>query len=99
MRTLCHGICAASGKVGALLAAVLFNYLPRDVDLFTVCGYTSLLAFIITVITIPDTTGMDLLEIDRKWRMTIEGRQNDYDGPANDSKYTSIYERYRKANF
>ena len=95
MRTLCHGICAASGKVGALIAAVVFNFLERDVDLFLLSGYASFLACIISVWTIPETTGLDLLEIDRKWRMTLEGRKKDYTGAANHPKFLSMYERHK----
>lgn len=94
MRTLCHGICAAAGKLGALVAAILFNYLESDADLFYICGYASFLACIITAITIPDTTGMDLLEIDRKWRATRDGKATEYDGPANHASYLSWYERH-----
>jgi hypothetical protein len=95
MRTLCHGICAASGKVGALIAAVMFNFLQRDADLFLLSGYTSFLACIITVWTIPETVGLDLLEIDRKWRMTLDGRKKDYTGPANHPDHLSMYERWK----
>jgi MFS family permease len=95
MRTLCHGICAASGKVGALVAAVLFNLLKRDVDLFLMCGYASFLACFITIWTIPETAGMDLLETDRKWRMTLEGRKKDYTGAANHPNHLSMYERWK----
>jgi MFS family permease len=93
-RTLCHGICAASGKVGALIAAILFHYIKRDSDLFLFCGFASFAACLITIWSIPETTGLDLLEIDKKWRMTIEGRKDDYRGPANDSHYLSFYERF-----
>jgi hypothetical protein len=95
MRTLCHGICAASGKVGALIAAVMFNFMQQDADLFLLSGYTSFLACIITVWTIPETVGLDLLEIDRKWRMTLEGRKKDYTGPANHPDHLSMYERWK----
>ena len=92
-RTFCHGICAASGKVGALIAAVLFNFLERDVDLFLICGYASFFACLITVWTIPETNSLDLLEVDRKWRMTLEGRKGEYSGAANHPDYLSMYER------
>eukprot|EP00980_Cylindrotheca_fusiformis_P015148 scaffold4183_cov137-Cylindrotheca_fusiformis.AAC.11 len=95
MRTLCHGICAAAGKIGALTAAVLFNFLKRDVDLFYICGYASFLACAITAITIPDTTGMDLLETDHKWRLASHGRLAEYDGAANHPNYVSMYERHQ----
>ena len=92
MRTMCHGICAASGKIGALAAAVLFNWIS-DVDMFLVSGYASFAALIVTFWAIPETLGLDLYELDRKWRMILDGRKADYVGAANDPKYLSFYER------
>jgi MFS family permease len=92
-RTLCHGTSAAAGKFGALIAAFLFNFLNNDADLFLMCGYASFIACLLTFFTIPDTTNMDLLEIDRKWRMAANGVDENYNGPANDPRFLSFYER------
>jgi len=92
MRTLCHGIAAASGKVGALMAAVMFNHV-KDLDMFLLSGYASFAACAITFWTIPETSGLDLYEVDRKWRMILDGRKAEYEGEANSSKYLSYYER------
>jgi hypothetical protein len=92
MRTFCHGISAASGKLGALLAAVLFNYLSQ-LDMFMLSGYASFAACAITLWALPDTTGLDLYETDRKWRMTLAGRQAEYQGDASNPKYLSYFER------
>ena len=118
MRTFCHGICAASGKIGALLSgscllfsvsfsilfvwtlnlsalpiAILFPYFNTDTELFLCCCICSFIGCAITVWTIPDTTGMDLLEIDKKWRMITTGCESDYNGQANYPIYLSVYER------
>lgn len=95
-RTLCHGICAASGKLGALIAAVLFHHVPNDADMFLISGYASFAACLISIWTIPEMTGLNLLELDVKWRMTLEGRKGDYRGPANHPDHLSMYERWRK---
>jgi hypothetical protein len=92
MRTMCHGIAAASGKVGALTAAVLFNYVD-DLDMFLLSGYASFAAAAVTFWTIPETTGLDLYETDRKWRMILNGRKGEYVGAANHPKFLSLYER------
>eukprot|EP00592_Proboscia_alata_P017994 CAMPEP_0194414700 /NCGR_PEP_ID=MMETSP0176-20130528/13414_1 /TAXON_ID=216777 /ORGANISM="Proboscia alata, Strain PI-D3" /LENGTH=633 /DNA_ID=CAMNT_0039218899 /DNA_START=18 /DNA_END=1919 /DNA_ORIENTATION=- len=92
VRTMCHGISAASGKIGALVAAVLFNHLD-DSHLFLISGYCCFLACIISLITIPDTTSLDLCEQDKRWRMIMQGRGHDYVGPAIDPNYLSFYER------
>ena len=92
MRTFCHGICAASGKLGALTAAILFNFMS-DMDMFLISGYASFAACAITIWAIPETTGLDLYEIDRKWRMILDGRRQQYEGAANNPMYMSFYER------
>jgi MFS family permease len=92
VRTVCHGVAAASGKLGALLAAVLFNYVS-ELDMFLLSGYASLMACAVTMWTIPETLGLDLFEIDRKWRMTLDGRKGEYQGDAIHPKYLSYYEQ------
>eukprot|EP00548_Thalassiothrix_antarctica_P008441 CAMPEP_0194136946 /NCGR_PEP_ID=MMETSP0152-20130528/6880_1 /TAXON_ID=1049557 /ORGANISM="Thalassiothrix antarctica, Strain L6-D1" /LENGTH=257 /DNA_ID=CAMNT_0038833779 /DNA_START=925 /DNA_END=1695 /DNA_ORIENTATION=- len=75
-RTLCHGIAAASGKVGALFAAMFFHRLPRTDTMFLVCGYLSFLACCITFYTIPNnddngkannTKDDPMDQLDREW--------------------------------
>eukprot|EP00956_Cyclotella_meneghiniana_P016193 scaffold25473_cov53-Cyclotella_meneghiniana.AAC.3 len=96
MRTMCHGISASSGKLGALIASVLFNFISEK-QLFLCSGYASFIACCITFITIPETTTLDLYEIDKQWRMILDGRKFDYEGPANDVKHLSFYERNQHA--
>lgn len=93
MRTFCHGVSAASGKLGALVAAISFNYLSA-MDMFLFAGYASFAACVITLWGIPETSGLDLYEIDRKWRLIIEGRKRDYEGDADNPKYLSYHERH-----
>ena len=76
MRTMCHGISASAGKIGALIAAVLFNYATES-DLFLISGYASFAACIVTFVTIPETTTLDLLELDRRWRMILAGQKSE----------------------
>jgi hypothetical protein len=92
LRTMCHGISGASGKVGTLAAAVLFHRISAD-DMFLVSGYACFAALAVTIWTIPESTGLDLHELDRKWIMILEGRKGEYIGAANDPKHLSIYER------
>ena len=95
MRTFCHGISAASGKMGALFAAILFNFIDEDLKLFLISGYASVLAALVSVWAIPDTTEMNILELDRKWRMTLAGKKYLYKGVANHPKHWSMYEKLR----
>jgi MFS family permease len=91
IRTMCHGIAASSGKVGALISAILFNYLD-EISLFYVSGYCSFVACAITFLTIPETVSLDLKELDRHWRSLREGEQQTYSGPATQPEFMSVYE-------
>ena len=92
MRTMCHGISASAGKLGALIASILFNFISEK-QLFLFSGYASFLACCITFITIPETTTLDLYEIDKQWRMIVDNKKFDYEGSATDPKHLSFYER------
>jgi MFS family permease len=94
MRTVCHGISAASGKLGALMAAVAFHHVS-DMDMFLLSGYASLTACAITFWLIPETTSLDLYETDRRWRLILDGRKGEYEGEANHARFLSFYERYK----
>ena len=95
MRTMCHGIAAASGKAGALLAAILFSRVKTTTNLFLWSGYASFIAAVLTFMCIPETTDLDLYETDRRWHMILEGRKADYVGQATLPKYLSFYERQK----
>jgi hypothetical protein len=98
MRTLCHGVAAASGKVGALIAAIAFHYMD-GADMFLLSGYASFAACVVTFWTIPDVTTLDLYELDRQWRLTLEGRRSEYVGDANKPEYLSHYERTQRGMY
>ena len=95
-RTYCHGVCAASGKIGALVAAVIFHFVGTGDDgafLFYLCGFAGVLGAAVTFLFVPETAGLDLLELDLQWNLLLEG-QRSYDGPAANEVYLSPYERY-----
>ena len=95
VRTSCHGVAASAGKAGALVAAVFFPLLNSDLDMFLLSGYASLMASAVTLWTIPETTGLDLNELDRKWWLMLQGRRTEYQGPANHPRFLSQWERHR----
>ena len=79
-RTYCHGVCAAAGKVGALMAAVMFHNFSAagessssssPENLFFISGGTSFLAALVTHWFIPETSGLDLLELDVQWKCLL----------------------------
>ena len=96
-RTYCHGVCAASGKIGALIAAIFFHFVGSADDgssLFYLCGFAGVLGAVVTQIFVPETAGLDLLELDLQWSLLLGGEES-YDGPAIDKDHLSLYERYR----
>jgi len=94
LRTMSHGISAAAGKAGALVAAILFNFVTEK-NLFLISGYCSFVGMVVTWITIPETCTLDLYELDKKWQCMLNGRLNDYYGEANDLRHLSLIERWR----
>ncbi|KAK1741598.1 inorganic phosphate transporter [Skeletonema marinoi] len=96
MRTVCHGISASAGKLGALIASILFTFAKTDNALFLISGYTSFAAAIFTFLTIPDLTTLDLYEIDKQWRMILNGSEYEYDGAAVNPRHLSYLEWRKK---
>ncbi|KAL3815992.1 hypothetical protein ACHAXA_005201, partial [Cyclostephanos tholiformis] len=86
MLTICHGISAASGKLGAIIASILFHYLSVC-DLFLLSGCASLAAAGLTFLTLPETTTLDLHEIDKQWANSLSGAEPRYEGPAIDPRH------------
>ena len=100
LRTICHGVAAASGKLGALIATIVFHQISKDVDLFLLSGYTSFFAAAITYWFIPETLGHDLKENDKHWEHVIatymDRSSREHICNANDNQnlsYLSVYER------
>ncbi|ETI29221.1 hypothetical protein G647_01674 [Cladophialophora carrionii CBS 160.54] len=92
VRGTAHGISAAVGKLGALAATVLYNYIGGRTK-FWVVSWFGLIGFILTMLFIPDTTGLDLREQERYWHFVGEGRPQDYHGIAVHPRHLSWYER------
>jgi hypothetical protein len=92
VRSTAHGVSAAVGKLGALAATVLYNYIGSRTK-FWVVSWFGLIGFVLTVLFVPDTTGLDLREQERYWQFVREGRQADYHGIAVHPRHLSWYER------
>lgn len=91
VRATAHGVSAAVGKLGALVATVLYNYIGARTK-FWVVSWFGLIGFILTIIFIPDTTGLDLRKQERYWQYVREGRENDYHGIAIHPRHLSLFE-------
>lgn len=92
VRATAHGFSAACGKLGALTAAVLYNYIDTQTK-FYVVPWFGLAGVLLTVVFMPDTTGLDLKEQERRWAFIRAGREKDYHGVAVHPKHLSLWER------
>jgi MFS family permease len=94
IRATAHGFSAAVGKLGALTAAILYNYITTQ-QIFKVVPWFGLAGAILTFLFLPDTTGLDLKEQERRWSYIRAGREDDYHGIAIHPKHLSLWERFR----
>ncbi|KAF2498355.1 MFS phosphate transporter [Lophium mytilinum] len=94
IRATAHGFSAAVGKLGALTAAVLYNYITTK-QKFYVVPWFGLAGALLTWLFLPDTTGLDLKEQERRWSYIRAGREEDYHGIAIHPKHLSLWERIR----
>lgn len=94
VRATAHGFSAACGKLGALTAAVMYNYITTE-QKFHVVPWFGLAGMILTIFFLPDTTGLDLKEQERRWAYIRSGRENEYHGVAVHPKHLSLWERFR----
>ncbi|PRW58781.1 proton phosphate symporter [Chlorella sorokiniana] len=94
VRSFFHGMSAAAGKVGALVAAAAFSHISARAA-FYASSAAGLAGFILTALFLPDTTGLDLHEIDRMNRYLLEGHLRNYHGEAVNPRYLSLFERWR----
>ncbi|KAJ5235673.1 uncharacterized protein N7469_004841 [Penicillium citrinum] len=93
IRGTAHGISAAAGKLGALIIAVVGSYTSTQQQ-FYIVPWFGLAGALITWLFLPDTTGLDLREQERRWQFIREGREHEYHGPAIHSKHLSVWERW-----
>lgn len=92
VRASAHGFSAAVGKLGALTAAVLYSYIDNQTK-FLVVPWFGLAGFIVTLVFLPDTTGLDLKEQERRWAYIRAGREHEYHGVAIHPRHLSLWER------
>ncbi|KAF3038450.1 hypothetical protein E8E12_001637 [Didymella heteroderae] len=94
VRATAHGFSAAAGKAGALLASILYNYIDTQTKFYFVPWF-GLIGALLTWVFLPDTTGLDLKEQERRWACIRAGREHDYHGIAIHWKHLSWWERMR----
>ncbi|KZZ94803.1 Major facilitator superfamily domain, general substrate transporter [Moelleriella libera RCEF 2490] len=94
IRATAHGFSACIGKSGALLASVLYQYID-DQTKFYVVPWFGLAGMVLTWAFLPDTTGLDLKEQERRWTYIRDGRAAEYHGIAVHPRHLSRWERIR----
>ncbi|KAL7419464.1 hypothetical protein Q5752_006302 [Cryptotrichosporon argae] len=94
VRATAHGLSAASGKLGALMPAIIYNYVSDVQTRFYIVFPFAFAGWAVTLLFIPDTTGLDLREQDRYWAYVREGRAADYHGIAVHPRHLSYFERF-----
>src|SRR3954454_13480947 len=90
IRATAHGFSAAVGKLGALFASILYNYIDTQTK-FYVVPWFGLAGMVMTYLWLPDTTGLDLKEQERRFAYLREGREHEYHGIAVHPKHLSFW--------
>jgi Sugar (and other) transporter len=94
VRATAHGFSAVTGKLGALLASILYNYIDTQTKFYVVTWF-GLAGVLLTYLFLPDTTGLDLKEQERRWAYIRVGRETEYHGVAVHPRHLSLWERWR----
>lgn len=94
IRASAHGMSAAWGKLGALVTAILGSYTTVQ-QRFYIVPWFGLAGMVVTFFFLPDTTGLDLKEQERRWWYIRQGRENEYHGVAIHPQHLSLWERFR----
>jgi len=95
LRSTCHGISAFAGKLGALLATIVFSYVSIS-WIFFITAITSVVALVFTWIFSVDLTHVSLSEHDAQLELFLEGQPEKYMGRLNKDEHLSNYERWTK---
>ncbi|KPM38122.1 hypothetical protein AK830_g8435 [Neonectria ditissima] len=94
VRATAHGFAACIGKSGALLASVLYNYIDTETK-FRVVPWFGLAGMLLTWLFLPDTTGLDLKEQERRWNYIRQDKSEEYHGVAVNPAHLSLWENLR----
>lgn len=90
VRTTAHGMSAGFAKLGALWAAVWFNYLSKRLQFWLTASF-NIGGFALTLLFMPDPLRVSLTEVDRRWSYIRAGKE--YHGEAVNPWNLSMFER------
>jgi hypothetical protein len=74
-----------------LAPAILYHYIDNHTK-FWVVTWFGLAGWVLTILFVPDTTGLDLREQERYWIFVAAGRAGDYHGVAVHKRHLSMWE-------
>jgi hypothetical protein len=93
VRAKAHGASAAAGKLGALVATIVFASLtPKEI--FIACAGVGAAGAALTFFLLPETTGLDMAEADRFYLYLTSGEAERYTGEAVNPRHFSPVERW-----
>lgn len=81
VRATFQGLSAAWGKVGAIIADVVFGYVNQQTTFYLSAAF-GLVGCLVTILFLPDTTGLSLDELDRMAKYMITEEFEHYHGEA-----------------
>lgn len=81
VRATFQGLSAASGKLGAIIADVVFGYVNQQTT-FYLSAVFGLVGCLVTLLWLPDTTGLSLDELDRMAKYMLAEEFKHYHGEA-----------------
>jgi hypothetical protein len=73
----------------------MYNYIEATGEKFRIVCWFGLGGAILTWLFLPDTTGLDLKEQERRWNYIRAGPEQDYHGIAIHPQHLSLWERFR----
>ena len=74
------------------MAGVVFSLCSNQAK-FIISSACGLVGAVVTYLFIPDLTGLDLREGDKRWLAFLDGKPESYTGEAVNPKHLSIFER------
>ena len=95
IRAFAHGVSAAAGKLGALIAGLTFAHVNVDWQ-FGASALCGIVGFGVTLLFIPDVSALDIEELDDRWIHLKAGTPHLYTGAAVSTHHLSLWERWTR---
>ena len=94
VRTTNHGIAATVGKLGAIISTIWIIAITNQKHVFLVSAMWAIGGMAVTWFMLPETTGLDLKELDDMHRAFMSDTPESYTGEAINPKHLSPFEMF-----